>query len=72
MQFAAKDIETVDLILMRLTNSGRRCMIGDVSCSLNGRSGDEGLVSVALVATFYETMAGGTPDSGLPIAADAS
>ena len=64
MQFTAKDIETVDMVLMRLTNGGRRCMIGDVSCSVNRRDGDT--VNVLLVATFYETMVGGTPDPGLP------
>lgn len=66
MQFTAKDIETVDLILMRLTNGGRRCLIGDVTCSAAPRDDGGKEMNVTLVATFYETMAGGTPDSGLP------
>ena len=67
MQFTAKDVETVELILPRLTNSGRRCLIGDVSCSSDRRDGDTEAVTVGLVATFYETMVGDTPDSGLPM-----
>ena len=69
LQFTTDDLETAEFILTRLTNSGRRCLVGDMSCSMENRGDDETVVNVGLFATFYETMADGTPDAGLPAAA---
>ncbi|MCR5295512.1 MAG: hypothetical protein K6E30_10155, partial [Lachnospiraceae bacterium] len=52
-------------IISQLEESPYRCLLGDISCSLH--EGDENAeVSVSATATFYETLVGGTPDSGLP------
>ena len=50
-----------------------RCLIGNLSCSLNKiryRDRTEyGALSVSVTATFFETMVGGVEDSGLPASA---
>ena len=64
LNFTTDSFDTVENIVMQLNNSRCRCMIGDMSCSVSNRESDT--VSISLVATFYETMVGGTPDAGLP------
>ena len=49
-------------ILANLCSGPYRCLIGDAACSI----GDDGVTTMNMLATFYETMVGGTPDSGLP------
>ena len=66
LSFSAPDYATVEKILAELARSPYRCLVGDISCSGSIKSGGEGGVSVDVSATFYETMVGGTPDSGLP------
>ncbi|MBE7008279.1 MAG: hypothetical protein E7422_03920 [Ruminococcaceae bacterium] len=64
LSFTTDSFDSAEKILSRLTSSACRCLIGDVSCSFPSQEGQA--VSLSLVATFYETMAGGTPDAGLP------
>ncbi len=65
LQFTASDYATMKQIFSDLTNGPYRCLIGDISCSVNNQNDVTGL-SVSATATFYETMVGGTPDAGLP------
>lgn len=64
LSFTTSSFDMAERILSRLTHSSCRCLVGDVNCSFSDKAGGE--VSLSLVATFYETMAGGTPDAGLP------
>ena len=72
LQFTIYGYDEMEWVLKQLTNSGYRCLLGDVSCSIgkarkNEHSVDmETVVNVSVTATFFETMVGGTPDSGLP------
>ena len=67
LQFTVDNYDAVEGVLRALNESRYRCLIGDVRCTAN-RDGNimDGNVSVNAVATFYETMVGGTPDAGLP------
>lgn len=69
LQFTASSYQTAKEILKKLYDSPNRCLIADVA--LTGSNEDynvlSGDVSVSLSAFFYETMVGGTPDSGLPV-----
>lgn len=67
LQFTVDSYDAVEGVLRALNESRFRCLIGDVRCNAN-RDGNimEGNVTVNAVATFYETMVGGTPDAGLP------
>ena len=67
LQFTVDKYDAVEGVLQALNGSPYRCLIGDVRCSAN-RDGNimDGNVTVNAVATFYETMVGGTPDAGLP------
>ena len=49
-----------------MTGSEYRCLLDDVSGSVNNRYNDDNSVTVNATATFYETMVGGKPDSALP------
>lgn len=64
LNFTANSFDMAERILSRLTHSTCRCLVGDVNCSF--ANDNSGAVTLSLVATFYETMAGGTPDAGLP------
>ena len=66
LRFTAKDFNTAEAILARLSRSRCRCLIGDVSCSSLRDKEHPEAVNLSLVATFYETLVGGTPDAGLP------
>ena len=61
LQYKTSSYAAAEEIMKALTNGEYRCLISDVSCSV-----DNGITSVSLVGTFYETMVGGTPDSALP------
>ena len=65
LQFTCPDYATMEQVLSGLANSPYRCLIGDVNCAISSKE-PEGSVAVSATATFYETMVGGTPDSGLP------
>jgi len=66
VSFTAPNYSTMETVLERLTHSEFRCLIDNVSCSRGNARYTNDLVSVNLTATFYETMVGGTSDSGLP------
>lgn len=65
LQFNAPGYAEMEDVLKQLTGSEYRCLVGDVSASKGGRYGSESSVSVNTSLTFFETMVGGTPDSGL-------
>ena len=66
LQFVSPDYESMERVFEKLSSSEYRCLINDVSGSINNRYNDDNSVTVNCTATFYETMVGGTPDSGLP------
>jgi Tfp pilus assembly protein PilO len=66
LQFVANDYSTVEKILEDLAKSPYRCLVGDITCAGSSRSDGGTVVNVSATATFFETMVGGTPDSGLP------
>lgn len=61
LQYEAPSYASAEKIMKDLTDGEYRCLIGDVSCTVDGS-----ITKVALSGTFYETMVGGTPDSALP------
>lgn len=65
LQFTCPNYATMEQVLSGLANSPYRCLIGDVNCAI-GNKDPQAAVAVSATATFYETMVGGTPDSGLP------
>ena len=66
LQFTVDSYDAVEGVLRALNECRYRCLIGDVRCSANRDSNImSGNVTVNAVATFYETMVGGTPDAGL-------
>lgn len=65
LQFSTNDYDMVTKILTELVSGENRCLLSDIRCSSDGNVLD-GKISVSVTATFYETMVGGTPDSGLP------
>ena len=62
LQFTTADYTEAEKVLKALSEYKNRCLVGDVSCSIN----ENGEVTVNAAAIFYETMADGTPDAGLP------
>ena len=73
LQFTAPDYQAMWNIINDLTGVEYRCLIGNLSCSLNKiryRDRTEyGALSASVTATFFETMVGGVEDSGLPASA---
>lgn len=65
LSFTAVNYDSVKEILTELTNCEYRCLIGDLQCSGLGNDKDT-RVTISATATFYETLVGGTPDTGLP------
>ena len=68
LQFICPDYSSMQRVFQELTGSEYRCLLGDITGSINTRyyHEDDDSVTVNATATFYETMVGGTPDSGLP------
>ncbi len=70
LEFTAADYDSVGDIIDKLTGVEYRCMLGDCDCSAvevrNAQGREETALSVSTTATFFETMAGGTADAGLP------
>ena len=62
LNYRTDDYDSAEKILERLSECEYRCLLGDVTCTMD----KEGRTTINAVATFYETMVGGTPDSGLP------
>lgn len=66
LTFAAEDYAKAEDLITRLYQGKWRCLVSDIRFLADGSNLEEGAVNVGLTATFYETMEGGTPDSGLP------
>lgn len=62
LQFTAPDYETARQAVYRITHGTYRCILGDLTYSVN----NEGLASLDTSGRFYETLVGGTPDVALP------
>lgn len=62
LQYRTASYDAAQVIMRELCEGEFRCLVGDVSCSI----ADDGTVTISQSATFYETMVGGTADSGLP------
>jgi len=62
LQYQTRNYAAAEAITEALSNGSMRCLVGDMRCSTD----EDGLVTVSETATFFETMVGGTPDSGLP------
>lgn len=61
LNFTTASYDSAESIIKNLTSGDYRCLIGDMSCSV-----ENGITSVTLQGTFYETMVGGQADSALP------
>ena len=66
LEFTADSFDAAKAILMQLTASEYRCLIGDVEYTQGRAGAAAGSVELSATATFYETMVGGKPDAGLP------
>lgn len=63
LQFSTRNYAEAQEILTRLLEGENRCLVGDMSCTIN----TDGSVTLTATATFYETLVGGVPDAGLPV-----
>lgn len=61
LDFTAATFDDMESVISALCGGEYRCIVGDIKCSPAGSG-----VSVSASATFFETMAGGTADAGLP------
>lgn len=66
LQFVCPDYASMQRVFDGLTGGEYRCMLDDVSGAVSNRYDDDTSVTVNATATFYETMVGGSADSGLP------
>lgn len=66
LSFQADDYEKAEDLIIRLCKGEWRCLIGDIRFATSVQNLKEEGASVGLSATFYETMEGGAPDTGLP------
>ena len=62
LQYTTTNYNEAERIMSRLCNGENRCLIGDINCNIDST----GKTRIDLTATFFETMVGGVPDSGLP------
>ncbi len=62
LQYTTANYTEAEAILKKLGEYENRCLVGDVQCSIDAK----GEVTINCAAIFYETMADGTPDAGLP------
>ena len=68
LNFATNDYAEAQEVLTRLLEGENRCLVGDMSCTIN----TDGTVNLTATATFYETMVGGVADAGLPADGEAA
>lgn len=68
LQFTTPNYNAAKVVLKELTQGEFRCMLGNVHCSSKDNNVRSGQVTINVMATFYETMVGGTEDAGLPAA----
>ena len=66
LRFNAESYDTAENVLRKIASSQYRCLISDISINSKASNVKTSTVSVSVTATFYETMVGGQPDSGLP------
>lgn len=66
LTYTAPDYDKAADIITQLCEGEWRCLISDLQFIADKDNLEEGDVKVGVTATFYETMEGGTPDSGLP------
>lgn len=62
LDYRTDDYKSAQDIVAKLCASENRCLVGDISCSIN----NDGTVSIKQSATFYETMVEGVGDAALP------
>lgn len=62
LQYKTTTYRAAEDIMKKLCSGEYRCLIGDVNCTI----AEDGATTVRMMATFYETMVGGTPDAALP------
>ena len=67
LQFTVGSLDEAERVLDRLIHGGHRCLVGDVSCTVEHDRDTDAIeaVHIGMVATFYETMADGTEDMAL-------
>ena len=66
LTFSASDYSKAEDLIKRLCEGQWRCLVSDINIVAQEGDFAQGAVNVGLSATFYETMVGGTEDSGLP------
>ncbi len=66
LQYTARNYNTARKIIDDLANCPMRCLVGNISASHVNRDEFNSMISINTNGTFYETLVGGTPDSGLP------
>lgn len=62
LQYRTNSYREAEAIMLQLCQGEYRCLMGDINCSI----GADGQTAIGMTATFFETMVGGIPDSGLP------
>ena len=65
IRFRTRDYDAMRTVIDRLCSSKYRCLVDEIRCQMT-RNEHESYVSANVTATFFETMAGGKPDAGLP------
>ena len=66
LTFSASDYSKAEELISKLCKGQWRCLVSGINFVSQEGDFAQGGVNVGLAATFYETMTGGTPDSGLP------
>lgn len=66
LTFTASDYAQAEELITNLCEGEWRCLVSDISMASSDSNLSQGNVEVGINATFYETMVGGTADSGLP------
>ena len=66
LTFSAADYTKAEELITTLCKGQWRCLVSGIHFVSQDGDFAQGGVNVGLAATFYETMTGGTPDSGLP------
>lgn len=72
LTFSAADYSKAEDLIKRLCEGPWRCLVSNINIVAQEGDFAQGAVNVGLSATFYETMVGGTADSGLPADTSAS
>lgn len=66
LTFTASDYDKAEDLITKLCEGEWRCLVSEITFNSPDSDLSKGAVNVGLKATFYETMADGTADSGLP------